>query len=196
MKKILASLLLLALFSQDSSAQKGITRQRGVGVSFIMNDFVTADRIRSSSLSAVMRDKKFAKFRETSKGLAISYFNGFTPHIDFAATLGGSFANISLPGKTFYNDYFLLEADASAHFKMLPEGARVNFFLIGGIGASRYKNIYGAFTPLGGGVDVGLGNDTKLFIQLQYRVPITTEANNYHLQSSIGVSGLFGKKRM
>lgn len=196
MKKILASILLLALFTQDGNAQKGMTRQQGIGVSFIMNDFVTADRIRNTSLAAVIRDEKFAKFRETSKGLAISYFKGFTPHIDFAATIGGSFANINLPGKTFYSDYFLLEGDASAHFKMLPEGARVNFFLIGGVGASRYKNIFGAFTPLGGGVDVGLGNDTKLFIQLQYRVPITTEANNYHLQSSIGVSGLFGKRRM
>lgn len=196
MKKILASLLLLSFFVQDGAAQTGTVRQRGIGVSLILNDFTTASRIRNASLSAVLRDKKVAKFKEMSPGLAVTYFKGFTPHIDFAASLGGSFVNISLPGKTFYQDYLLLEADASAHFKMLSEGAKLNLYLIGGIGASRYKNIYGAFTPLGGGIKVNVSNETQIFIQLQYRVPITTEANSYHFQSSIGVSGLLGKKRM
>ena len=193
MKKILASLLCLAFFAQDNFAQTDIVRSKGIGVSFIMNDFITPQRIRSTSLASVLRDKQFAKLKEMSPGLAISYFKGFTPHIDFAATIGGSFVNMQLSGKTSERDHLLLEVDASANFKMFSEETRVNPFLIAGIGASHYKNIYGAFIPLGGGLKAAVLKDTEIFIQFQYRVPVTPDANNYHMQASIGVSGLLSK---
>ena len=196
MKKILASLLCLAFFAQDNFAQTDIVRSKGIGVSFIMNDLITPQRIRSTSLASVLRDKQFAKLKEMSPGLAISYFKGFTPHIDFAATIGGSFVNMQLSGKTSERDHLLLEVDASANFKMFTEEMKVNPYLIAGIGASKYTDIYGAFMPLGGGIKSSFVNDTQIFIQLQYRVPVTPEANNYHFQMSLGVSGLIGRKKI
>ena len=195
MTKIIASFLLLGFFIQPSAAQEKSVRHKNFGISFILNDFVTPQLIRSSSLSTVIREDNFVRLKEMEPGIAISYIKGFTPNIDFAATLGGSMIKLPLPDKTYADNHLLLEADASANFKMFSEETRFNPYLIAGIGASHYKNIYGAFVPLGGGIKATVVNQTQVFVQFQYRVPVTTEANNYHLQASIGVSGLLSKSR-
>ena len=63
MKKFIALLVLLAFFATDGKAQTKLVRSKSIGVSFIMNDFVTPQRIRSSSLSTVLKDKQFAKLK-------------------------------------------------------------------------------------------------------------------------------------
>ncbi|HVF81755.1 MAG TPA: hypothetical protein VM884_07465 [Flavisolibacter sp.] len=195
MKKILASLVLFVFFAQNSFAQAQAIRPKSIGISFIINDFVTAQRIRTSSLSAIIRDKRIAKFKQMSPGVALTYYKGLSPHIDFAGTLGGSSVNLPLAGNTFTKQYLLLEADASANFKMVAENAKANAYLIAGVGASKYKNIFGAFIPLGGGIKANLFSGSQAFVQFQYRVPVTPDANNYHFQVSIGVSGIVSKKR-
>ena len=195
MKKFIALLVLLAFFATDGKAQTKLVRSKSIGVSFIMKDFVTPQRIRSSSLSTVLKDKQFAKLKEMSPGLAIHYFKGFTPHIDFAATIGGCYVKMPLEGKTFERDHFLLELDASANFKMLTEAATVNPYLTAGIGASKYTDIYGAFIPLGAGIKGNFVSETQIFLQIQYRIPVTTESIAYHFQFSFGVSGLLSKKK-
>lgn len=193
MKRILMCAVVCIALMQDAGAQTQTLRKRGLGVSFILNDFTTPQRIRSSSLSSVLRQDRWADFQEMDPGLAITYYKGLEKHIDFAGTIGASFLNLPLEGKKFDRESLLLEIDASANFKMLPENYKFNAYLIAGIGASKFRNIYGAFLPLGGGLKANLHNDTQAFLQLQYRIPVTPEANNYHLQVSLGVSGLLGK---
>ena len=190
MKKIIPALLMLVLFAQYGNAQTNKIRPKSLSISAISNDFVTPQRIRNSSLSAVLREKQVAKLKDMDLGFAVSYIQGLSSHIDFATTIGGAFGTINLPDKNFTQDHFLLEADASANFKMLSEEAVINPYLIAGIGLSKYSNIYGAFIPLGGGVKFNLFNETQFSVQLQYRIPVITEANNYHFQLSFGVSGV------
>src|SRR5258705_12941571 len=100
MKKILSVLFAVYMTVSVSYGQKeNYIRPKAIGVSFFMNDFITPSRIRTTSLSQVLSDKKFAKLREMSPGLAISYFQGISNHVDFAANLGGSFINYPMPGK-------------------------------------------------------------------------------------------------
>lgn len=196
MKKILASFLLLFFFAHSASAQTNVIHKKSFGFSFITNDFVTPQRIRNSSLSAVLRDKQLAKSGDKGLGASVTYFQGISPHTDFALTLGGSFAKVPLSGQTASNENFLLEADASGNFKMLAEPAAVNPYLIAGIGASKYKNTFGAFIPLGGGFKFNIQNETQFNVQLQYRVPVIPDANNYHFQVSIGVAGLLSGEKI
>ena len=122
MKKILAVLLALYLIVPSSFAQDDEIRPAAIGVSFILNDFTTADRIRSGSLSKVFANKQWAKFKDMSPGIAISYFKGLRKHVDLAATLAGSFADYSLLNRPpTSGDRFLLEADASLNLKMVSE---------------------------------------------------------------------------
>jgi hypothetical protein len=190
MKKIVASLLIFACFTSFGQTQtKDLIRKKSIGFSFIANDYATAESIRTSSLSSVLRNKQFAKLGEMGHGFALHYIKGFLPNIDFAATLGGSFVRFSLPGKNISSNRFLAEVDVSANFKMFTDDVFFNPFLIAGVGASRYTNVYGAFVPLGGGVNINLLNEAMLITQFQYRVPVTTNANRHHFLVSFGIAG-------
>lgn len=193
MKKIIASLFSLTILLADVCAQtdKPI-RKQSLGFSFVINDFATAQRIRTSSLSSVLKDKQFAKSEDFSYGFGINYIKGLTPHIDFAATLGATFSTEpEFAGRENDGGNTLLQLDAAGHFKMFPDNVILNPYLIAGIGVSSYTNVYGAVLPLGGGFKIRVFDETEIHTQLQYRIPVTPEANNYHFQFSFGVSGLF-----
>ncbi|HEY0356681.1 MAG TPA: hypothetical protein VGC29_10775 [Flavisolibacter sp.] len=194
MRKIFASFIILSLLSLDSIAQSDNIRPKSIGVSFILNDFLTANRIRNGSLEQVMREDRWAKFSEMAPGLAITYFKGLHRNVDFAGTLGASFANYPFPNKpAFDRESLLLEADASVNLKMFSDAYWFTPYLIAGIGASKFRNYYGAFIPLGGGIKVNFFDEASLFINTSYRIPVTAETANYHLMYSIGVSGIIGK---
>jgi OOP family OmpA-OmpF porin len=197
MKKLLASFFTLALINQITLAQDNAIRPPAIGVSFFFNDFTTPQRIRTGSLSQVLRDHQWAKFRDMSPGAALTYFDGVQKYIDFAGTLAVSFPTVPLPNKpnSSANDAALLEADASFNFKLLPESYWVTPYAIAGVGGSKYKSYYGAFIPLGLGFKANLFDEAALFISSQYRVPVTTETNSYHFMTSIGIAGIIGTKK-
>jgi OmpA-OmpF porin, OOP family len=196
MRKTLALLILIVSFTQTIWAQNNSIRPPAIGVSFFFNDFITPQRIRSGTLSQVLREHKWAKFNEMSPGVAITYFQGLKSHIDFAGTVDVSFPTVPLPEKgSSASDALLLEADASFNFKMFSEDYWFTPYAIAGVGASKYKSYYGAFIPLGLGVKVNFFDEASLFVTSQYRVPVTTETNNYHFVTSIGISGVIGGKK-
>src|SRR6185369_11323150 len=125
MKKILASLvsvycLINIAYSQTTTCPP--IRQSSIGVSFFLNDFISPNRIRTTSLNTVLRDKKMAKFKEMAPGLAVNYATGLTPHIDFVANLSGSFVDYPFPKRSsFGNTNFLRESDAGVQFKLVTE---------------------------------------------------------------------------
>ncbi len=194
MKKILSALFALYLIVPASYGQKEKSiRQQSVGISFFLNDFLTPERIRTTSLNKVISDKKFAKMSDMTPGLAVSYFKGVSNHVDVAGTIGGSFLNYPMKGKSF-GDNFLLEVNAQAHLKMTTEAYWVQPFIAVGVGAHKYRSYYGAFLPLGLGVKVNFFDEAHLFVTSTYRVPVTTETASYHLLHSIGIAGTIGKK--
>ncbi len=196
MKKSLAPVLLLFFFSINSFSQNEYLRAPAIGVSFFFNDFTTPQRIRASSLNNVLRNHQWAEFREMNAGIALSYFTGIHRNIDFAGSIGASF--VRMPLKDPVNpeeESILLEGDASFQFKMLPENYVFTPYLLAGAGISRYKSSYGAFLPLGGGFKVNIFDEASIFLQAQYRIPLTHETNNYHFVTSLGISGVVGKKK-
>lgn len=197
MKKVLASLGVLCLFSITSFSQMNGLRPKTLGVSFIMNDFTTPQRIRNGSMERVIRDKSWAKFADMAPGLALTYYKGLQKHMDFAGTLGASFVKYPFPSRPESpQDAMLLEADASINIKLFTDKYWVTPYMIAGVGASKYKAYYGAFIPLGGGFNVNLFEGTALFVTTQYRIPVTAENNNYHFTYSLGIAGTIGKNRI
>ncbi len=195
MKKMLSVLFAVYMIIPVSYGQKeNYIRPKAIGVSFFLNDFVTPNRIRTGSLSQVISDKKFARMREMSPGLALHYFKGISNHVDFAASIGGSFVNYPMPNKTFFNDNFLLEGSATVNLKMTTEKYWVQPYIIAGIGGHKYKTFYGAFLPVGLGIKVNFWDEVHLFLTSTYRVPVTLETSNYHLQHSFGIAGVLKKK--
>ena len=197
MKKILAVFLALYLVAPAVFAQDDEIRPAAIGVSFILNDYTTAERIRSSSLSSVLNNKQWAKVKDMSPGIAISYFKGLRKHIDFAGTLAGSFVNYTLPDHApSSTDKFLLEGDVSLNFKMVSEKYWVQPYLIAGVGAQMYGGSYfGAFIPTGLGLKLNLFDDAHVFVTTQYRIPVTKESVEYHFFNQFGIAGRIGKKK-
>ncbi|MBK8139720.1 MAG: OmpA family protein [Chitinophagaceae bacterium] len=195
MKKIISAFIALYLLVPAARAQDDEIRPKALGVSFFLNDFVSPERIRTTSLSQVLSDKSMAKIKEMSPGLAVTYFKGIRKHIDIAASLGAAFLRYPMPGKSFADNNLLLEGNATINLKMTTEKYWVQPYLIAGVGAHKYRSYYGAFLPVGLGLKVNFLDEAHLFVTSTYRVPVTNETANYHLQHSIGIAGRLGKKK-
>src|SRR6476620_7055481 len=197
MKKILASVM--ALYSLLITAH-GQTiapiRQSAIGISFTLTDFLTAQRIRSTSLTSVLNDKAWAKVKEMSTGLALSYYKGLMPKIDVAATFNGTFLDYPFPDKAESgSNSFLGELDASAQFKLVNENYWVIPYADLGLGASVYKSYYGAFLPVGVGFRINFYDEAGINFNSQYRIPVSPETANYHFFHNIGIYGIIGPKK-
>jgi hypothetical protein len=183
-----------AAFAQetDSVRVKQDIRPTSIAISFIFNDFRTAQLIRNSSLSNVLNNKQFGKPKEMTPGFAISYIKGLRSHVDFVGTATGSFAKIQLEEGTPNTDKFLFEVDASLNLKMLPESFVFTPYLNVGVGASSYNGKLGGFLPLGVGLKLNLFNEAAIFVNSQYRIPVTTTTAAYHFYHGIGIAGVIG----
>ncbi len=196
MKKIILAIFALYLLIPAVHAQKGEYKMEpAIGISFFLNDFVTPDRIRTTSLSQVLADKKFAKMKQMAPGLSISYLKGLADHVDFVGSLGGSFVSYPMPGRSF-SDNFLLEASAQVNLKMTTEQYWIQPYIIAGVAAHKYRSYYGATLPLGLGMKINFFDEAHLIISSTYRVPVTTETANYSFQHSIGIAGSILKKKI
>ena len=197
MKKILSAIFALYLILPALHAQKGeYKREPAIGVSFFLNDFITPDRIRKTSLSQVLADKKFARTGQMSPGFAVTYFQGVSNQIDFAGSIGAAFLNYPMPGKSFASDNLLLEVNAQLNLKLTSEKYWIQPYIIAGISGHKYRTYYGASMPLGFGMKVNFFDEAHLFVTTTYRVPVTIETASYQFQHSIGIAGAFGKKKL
>src|SRR5688572_7768527 len=196
MKKFLAVFLAVCIFVPASFGQSDEIMPAAIGVSFVLNDFITPARIRSGSLQRVFRDKQWAKVKEMKPGIALTYFQGLAKKVDFAGTLAGSFLKYPLPNKTFTGDKFLLEGDASINLKAVSDKYWVQPYITIGIGGHMYAGKYfGAFLPAGLGFKINFFDDAQIFVTSQYRVPVTKETANYHFFNQFGIAGRIGKKK-
>jgi len=194
MKKLVFSLASIACFA-TAFAQDDYKKSPSIGVHLVLNDFKTAADIRRNGLSNVIRDKDWTKVKDMNAGLALSYIQGLSNHVDFAATLAGSFLDYPVPNKiSDGQQYLLLEAAATANLKLLTDKYWFNPFLTGGIGASKYKGYFGAFLPVGVGLQFKVLPETFLLLNSQYRIPVT-ENLAYHLYHSFGVVKSFNKPK-
>ena len=195
MKKILSAFVAMCLFLSATFAQETHLSPKAVGVSFFLNDFLSAQRIRTGSLTQVISDKKFAKLNEMNAGMAVNYYKGLSKYVDMATTLGGSFLRYPMPGRTSFGSKFLLEANAAVKLNLVTDDYIVQPYVTAGVGAHKYGPTFGAFMPLGIGLKVNIMREASIIINSTYRTPITTETANYHFQHSIGVAAPIFKKK-
>ncbi|MBS1496601.1 MAG: OmpA family protein [Bacteroidetes bacterium] len=195
MKKIMLSVLALVAFS-ISFAQNDYKKAPGFAIHFTFDDFKTASEIRSTSISSVVNNKQWYKISRMDPGMAVSYLKGLTNHIDFVGTLTGSFTDDALPNNLSSGDQkFLLEAAATANFKLLTDRYYVDPFITAGVGASKYGGYFSAFLPVGVGLQVKLSDNVFVLLNSQYRIPVTEKAA-YHFYHSIGIAETFGKTKV
>ncbi|MHA4845864.1 hypothetical protein ACX0G7_16940 [Flavitalea antarctica] len=178
-----------------SSQVNGFIQDPTLSVFFAFNDFKSAANVRSSSLSAAIKNDQFGKISEMSPGLGLNYIEGLDDHFDVSISLTGSFLDYPFEDKPPLNkDNFLMEGDVSLRGKMFSNKSVVSPYLQVGAGASFYAGYYAAYIPAGGGLQVSFFNEAYLLVNAQYRIPVTP-LSSYHFYYSIGLAGKIGRKK-
>jgi outer membrane protein OmpA-like peptidoglycan-associated protein len=195
MKKIILSLLTVTSMMTAFGQGGEFVKRPAIGIHFFGNDFITPQRIRSTSLSTVLKDDQWAKFSDMNFGFAGNYMKGLTNHLDFSTTLGVSFLDYPMEDKPQSgNDGALFEWDAMLHAKMVTDKYWVSPYLSAGLGASQWRGYFGAFIPVGVGIQVNFFDEAFLLINSQYRMKVTS-TTNYHFYHSVGFAGNIGKPK-
>jgi outer membrane protein OmpA-like peptidoglycan-associated protein len=196
MKHVFVALLAAIIIAPAVNGQdEDLIRASEFGVSFNLYDYKTASLIRTTSLTTVLRDKQFGKLKNMSPGIGLHYTKGLKKHIDYTVSFGASFLNHPFINKPdIGTEKLLLQLEAVANFKMVSDKYWLQPYLIGGIGAQKYSVYYGAYIPLGVGLNINFFNEGRLFINSTYRTPVTTESASYHFMHAFGIAGRIGKK--
>ncbi|MDB5203544.1 MAG: OmpA family protein [Ferruginibacter sp.] len=195
MKKTMLSLLALVLVTA-SFGQNEYKKAPGFAIHLSFTDFQTATEIRNNGLSAVLRDNKFYQTKRMTAGLAMSYIQGLSDHVDFAGTLTGSFLDYPIPNRISDGSrQLLLEAAATANLKLTTDRFWFVPFLTAGVGASQFQGHYGAFIPAGVGIQIKLASDAFILLNSQYRIPVT-DNTAYHFYHSMGIAKTFNKPKV
>ena len=195
MKKLL--LLFISLGFLTTSFGQNVNYKKGsaLGVSFFLNDFQSASDIRTNGLVSALKSDKFFSLSRMNPGLAVNYISGLNNHVDFIATLGGSF--VDYPNKNIVasgGTNFLSEVTAGLNLKLLSDHYWVTPYIDLGVGASNYKKYFGAILPVGVGLQLNIADEAFLLLNSQYRIPVT-ENTSYHFYHSISVAGNISKKK-
>ena len=160
-----------------------------------MNDFKTADYIRNHSFSDAFRNHQFSNHNSLKSGLAINYLKGISNHFDYSVNAAGSYLDYSLHnGQELGKGNLLLETDVSVIGKVNTDKHVISPYLQAGVGVSKYNKYFGAFIPLGTGLQINFSNEVYFLMNAQYRIAATNKVNN-HFYYSVGIAGNILKKK-
>ncbi len=192
-KSFVFAVMLLPAIANGQEESLSYTQPATVGIHFTFTDFATANAIRTTSLSTVLREKKYGKLKNMSQGLAVSYGRGLSEYVDFAGTLCGAFLSYPIPDAGVTADEaLLLEGDATVRCKMFTDRHWFVPYMQVGVGISEYGGYWGTYMPVGIGIQIGFFGEAYLHISSQYRIAVS-ETSNYHFVFSIGLVGNIGK---
>lgn len=197
MKKVLLFLIVavMAVTSFSQTSTESWKKRPTLGINFFLKDFAGADAVGNNSLGLVIRNQ-WPKVSTMKPGMGIQYYQGFTDYIDFTANLNATFLTYPFfDGTNSGSDKFLLETTAGLNFKLLPDNYFVVPYATAGLGLSMLGGTYfGAYAPVGAGLQFALGEGTFIHLEWLYNIRVT-DMTNYNYQYKLGFSSpLFDKK--
>jgi OmpA-OmpF porin, OOP family len=163
-----------------------------IGIHFSLYDFNSAFILSKMGVSQLLKAGNLTNIGDMQPGLALSFLEGLTDHLDYMVRYTGSFVDYPFPNSPGYEDEYLLSAlDVSLHLKLLSDKYWVTPFVSGGVGSFYYKANFGAYMPLGLGLQVNFFNEAYLLVNLQYQVGVSENAASAFYYS-LGVVGSIG----
>jgi len=191
MKRTILCLLALGFFF-NVIAQKDYVRKPSFGIGVFYYDFQTASAIKTQGLANVLNNHEWSKLGSLKPGIALSYNKGVNAHLDFNLT--ASAANSILDSSLSSTESLLVELAATANLKLLTDKYFVSPYLTAGAGASVFGAYYGAFIPLGVGLQFNIFDEAYVTLNAQYRVKLTENTRD-HFYYGLSIYGsFFGKK--
>ena len=184
----IAMVNVIAATAQENQVKYPYKKKQAVGFQFTLHDFQTAIDLKNTSISRVLQEKQWHSLSSMSSGLAITYMKGLTDNFDFSARLGISSVAYPIPGKSTSQGGVLWESDVNLHYKFFTDRYWVAPFLTAGAGASKWTGYYGAYIPLGVGLQLNVNDEGYVLLNADYRVAVTTATTASHFFYSLGVA--------
>jgi outer membrane protein OmpA-like peptidoglycan-associated protein len=195
MKHIICILFLSMLALRLNAQSVDEVKPSTLAFHVFYNDFQTAQQIRNTSLGSVLSNNRWTNIANMQMGLGGNYLKGLNRHVDFIATLDGSYTDyLYKSGLTNGSSQFLLDANAAVNLKLLTDRHTLVPYLSAGLGASVYKGNFGAYIPVGIGLQVNLFEEAFIFTGMQYRKALGSTVND-HFQYAIGIGTSIGRKK-
>ena len=181
-------------FSQDmESKYSGPKKGEVLAVHFNMSDYKAPIGIKSP-----VSGKVYSTIPEMSKGFSISYWRGLTNKIDLSLKATGTFLEYpTLSSTVVSRREFSPEAEAALNIRPYGDNSLVAPFLTVGIGAAYPVDTkkFGAYVPLGVGVQTNLSSTAYIFVQALYRASLTKSVIDDNMFYSLGLGQSIGKKK-
>lgn len=191
MKRILLIVAVICTATISFSQDTVKNRRKVLSVNFVLNDFSTPERIKATSLGSVL--KSWSKFGDMSPGLALHFHQQLSNRLEFMSTFAGSFVDNSfINNGSNAAQWFLVELDANANYRLFGERTRFSPYLTAGTGVSKLAATWGAYIPVGAGLQIKLSEETSLLANLQYRIGVTGLLKD-HFYYSIGFGAPIGR---
>ena len=182
----------MLLSAQDTTFKKSST----IAFHAFYNDFNTAQKIRTTSLSNVLNNKLWSRLNEMQMGFGFSYLKGITKKIDATATIDASSVDYLFKnGISNGSSKLLLDISAGANIKMLTDNRTLVPYISGGLGFSLYDGKTGFYLPVGAGIQFDIFKEAFVFTNIQYRLALSS-AVNYHFYYSVGIAVALIKKKI
>ncbi len=194
MKKII---LIICLCCSILNTEAQVTKEvKATSLAFhiFYNDFKTAQQIKASSLSDVLKNGKWSGFRDMQMGFGLNYFKGINRSLDLVATVDGSGVDyLFKDGTTNGSSKFLLDFNAGLNVKLISDTKPVSPYFFGGAGMSYYQKKAGLYFPVGLGVKFNLFDEAFINSNMQYRIAASS-AVNHHFYYTVGIGTAIGRK--
>jgi OOP family OmpA-OmpF porin len=116
LSRFLIAILMMQSFLY-AQAQESL-KNPSLAIHFFTDDFNTSDYIHTHAINTSFIDWQLSNIKSMNTGLAASYFDGLSKHLDFSGT--AAFSSLDYPARNGLgnslgsnNKYLLLEADVS-----------------------------------------------------------------------------------
>jgi OmpA-OmpF porin, OOP family len=139
--------------------------------------------------------RNFSGIRDMDLGLSVSYWKGITNKIDFSTRGGIIFHDYAGEDRGVFNPkdkQIGLELEPSLNFRPYGDNSLIAPFLSLGIGGGAYAGKFGAYAPVGGGVQFNFRSISYIIVQAQYRFALTKDVIKDNLFYSLGVAQSLG----
>ncbi|HPT31767.1 MAG TPA: OmpA family protein [Prolixibacteraceae bacterium] len=195
MKHLFIAIFVLSCFSVLNAQEETRIKRPTVGLHFFYNDFITPGRIKADGLGEVLKNNDWNTFNNMEGGFGLDYLQGLTRNIDLVGTINGSRVNYLLPSGNLYGStHYLVDINAGAHLKLLPDRYALSPFLIAKAGFTAYKDFSGFSLHPGAGIQLTLFKESFVFSTVEYRAALGNKVSNI-LYYSIGFATVVGKKK-
>ena len=202
MKQKLTLVLAIILLATSAFAQKKkgwmSSKKEGKKGQLIGLHFNLADFNAPTGIKDPISGKVYSIIRNMDKGVSISYWKGITSKVDFSLKLNGMLKDYraqyyNVPSN---NSEIGLELEPTINVRPYGDDAKIAPFLTAGIGGGFYTSHFGAYVPLGLGLQANFSNTTYLFLQAQYKFTLTKSVLGDNLFYSIGFAENIGREKV